>query len=350
MRVHLIPMDDGACSFFRIREPVRVAQSIGVAAQWFGEVAVIATRHPSGATEVHELQHDCDVLVLQRPLMQATYAIAVQAKKQGIQVVVELDDDLHAVHRRNTVEPFIDPKKQPWHNRDWAAKTIAIADLLTVSTPALTRYGPEKAVVVRNRLPEAVLALRPVVSPVRHTVGWTGTLGVHPADLQATEGGLAKVQAPISIVGDETGVADALKIPPSRVSLGAAWDPDIPAYWKLIGKNIGVGIAPLEMSAFNESKSALKPTEMCALGIPFVASPTSEYQRLVAESGAGLIANSRGQWARMVNRLLNSDEEYERMRQRGLEWSTEHTLERHISDWLHAWERAYDNAKGRVTA
>jgi hypothetical protein len=335
-------MDDGACSFFRIREPVRVARSIGVDAEWFGEVAVVATHHPSGATEVHELRHDCDVLVLQRPLMQATYAIAVQAQRQGIKVVVELDDDLHAVHRRNTVEPFIDPKKQPWHNRDWALKTINIADLLTVSTPALTRYGPEKAVVVRNRLPEACLALRPAVSPARRTVGWTGTLGVHPADLQATEGGLAKVQAPISIVGDDRGVADALKVPPSRVSLGAAWDPDIPAYWKLIAENMGVGIAPLEMSAFNESKSALKPTEMAALGIPFVASPTSEYKRMVAESGAGLIAQSRGQWARMVNRLLNDDGEYERMRQRGAEWAQGNTLERHVGSFVHAWERAAD--------
>jgi len=343
VKVHLIPMDDGACSYYRIREPVRVARSIGVDAEWFAEIQVVATHHPSGVTEVHELRHDCDVLVLQRPLMQATYAIAVQAQRQGIKVVVELDDDLHAVHRRNTVEPFIDPKKQPWHNRDWAAKTIAIADLLTVSTPALTRYGPEKAVVVRNRLPEACLALRPAVSPARRTVGWTGTLGVHPADLQATEGGLAKVQAPISIVGDDRGVADALKVPPGRVSLGATWDPDIPAYWKLIAENMGVGIAPLEMSAFNESKSALKPTEMCALGIPFVASPTSEYKRMVAESGAGLIAQSRGQWARMVNRLLNDDAEYERMRQRGAEWAADQTLERHIGSFVHAWERAADS-------
>jgi hypothetical protein len=333
-------MDDGACSFYRIKEPVRVARAAGVDAEWFKEVAVVATHYPSGATEVHELRHDCDVIVLQRPLMQATYAIAAQAKRQGIKVVVELDDDLHAVHRRNTVEPFLDPKKQPWHNRDWAARTIAIADLLTVSTPALTRYGPEKAVVVRNRLPEAALALRPTVSPARHTVGWTGTVAVHPEDLQATEGGLSKVQAPISIVGDDRGVADALKIPPARVRLGAGWDPDIPSYWKLVAENIGVGIAPLEMSAFNESKSALKPTEMCALGIPFVASPTSEYKRMVAESGAGLIAQSRGQWARMVNRLLNDDGEYERMRQRGLEWSRENTLERHAQDWANAWGRA----------
>lgn len=333
-------MDDGACSFFRIREPVRVARSIGVDCEWFGEIQVVATRHPSGATEVHELRHDCDVLVLQRPLMQATYAIALQAKKQGIKLVVELDDDLHAVHRRNTVEPFIDPKKQPWHNRDWAARTIAIADLLTVSTPALTRYGPEKAVVVRNRLPEACLGLRPAVSPARGTVGWTGTIGVHPADLQATEGGLARVQAPISIVGDDWGVADALKVPPGRVSLGASWDPDIPAYWKLIAENIGVGIAPLEQSAFNRAKSSLKITEFAALGIPYVCSPLPEYVKMTKESGAGIIAESRGQWARSLNRLLSNDSEYELMRSRGYEWASRQTLETHVHEWVRAWERA----------
>jgi len=82
---------------------------------------------------------------------------------------------------------------------------------------------------------------------------------------------------------------------------------------------------------------------MAALGIPFVASPTSEYKRMVAESGAGLIAQSRGQWARMVNRLLNDDEEYERMRQRSAEWTADNTLERHVGDFVHAWERAADS-------
>lgn len=333
-------MDAGACAFFRIKEPVRVARAAGVDAQWFGEVQVVATQYPDGPTVVHELQHDCDVLVLQRPLAQNVHAIAVQAKKQGIKVVVELDDDLHAVHKRNTVERFIDPKNQPWHNRDWALRTIQLADLLTVSTPALTRYGPEKAVVVRNRLPEAALALRPDVSPARSTVGWTGTVAVHPEDLQATEGGLGRIPGQFTVVGDDRGVAAALKLPPGKVTLGAAWDPDIPSYWKRVAENIGVGVAPLEMSAFNEAKSSLKVEEMAFMGIPFVASPTSEYKRMVRESGAGLIATSRGQWGRMVSKLVNDDTEYERLRANALAWSRANTIEQHAHEWQAAWERA----------
>jgi len=41
---------------------------------------------------------DAHVLVLQRPLYQGTHAVAVAAKRQGMQVIVELDDDLNAVH------------------------------------------------------------------------------------------------------------------------------------------------------------------------------------------------------------------------------------------------------------
>jgi hypothetical protein len=335
-------MDDGACGYYRVKEPIRVARDAGVDAEWFGEVQVVATKHPSGATEVHELLHDCDVLILQRPLMQAAYAVALAAKRQGIKIVVELDDDLHAVHKRNTVEPSIDPKKQPWHNRDWAARTIALADLLTVSTPALARYGPEKAVVVRNRLPASALTLRPDVSPARRVVGWTGSIGVHPADLQSTEGGLNRVPGQFTVVGDARGVAEALKLPPSKVALGAEWDPDIPSYWKRVAENIGVGVAPLEMSPFNQAKSDLKCREYLNLGIPFVASPTDEYKRIVAESGAGLIATSRGQWGRMVNRLVNNDAEYERLRQRGADWAPQNTIEQHAQAWIDAWERAYN--------
>lgn len=350
MKVLTVPMDESACGFFRILEPTRVAASIGVDVQArAADLQVVAEVDPfTQATNVVEFLEDCDVLVLQRPLAQNVNSIAVAAKRQGKAIVVELDDDLHAVHRGNSMADAVSGRF-PLHNREWVTRTVDLADLLIVSTPALARYAPEKAVVVRNRLPEAILALRPGTSPVRHSVGWTGSLNVHPYDMQATQGAMQKIPGLFTVVGAADGVADALRIPPQRVRLGAAWQESIPDYWKLVPENIGVGIAPLELSGFNQCKSALKVQEMSALGIPFVASPTDQYQWFVKESGAGLLAADRATWAKNLKLLLNNDVVYERMRANGLAWAQEHSLERHVHEWIHVWERAYDMKKNRVT-
>jgi hypothetical protein len=343
MRILAVPMDTSACGFYRILEPARIAASIGVdirAATTVVNVVADIDNHTQ-ATKVHEVREDCDVLVLQRPLAQNVHSIAVQAKRQGIRIVVELDDDLHAVHNRNSMAPAVDGRL-PLHHREWVTRTIALADLLIVSTPALTRYAPERAVVVRNRLPEACLALRPDESPARGSVGWTGALNVHPEDMQATQGAIGKLRRQFTVVGSDIGVADTLKIAPQRVTLGASWQDSIPAYWKLVPDHIGVGVAPLQPSGFNDAKSALKIQEMATLGIPFVASPTAEYRWFVAESGAGIIAATRAEWVAGLRALLNDDGAYERHRAAGLAWAAEHTMERHIGEWLRCWERAYD--------
>jgi hypothetical protein len=350
MKVLAVPMDLSACGFYRILEPARIAAAIGVDVRAKGEdLEVVADiDNHSQATKVHEFREDCDVLVLQRPLAQNVHSIAVQAKAQGVRIVVELDDDLHAVHSRNSMAPAVDGRI-PLHHREWVTRTIALADLLIVSTPALTRYAPERAVVVRNRLPEACLACAPATSPARGSVGWTGALNVHPEDMQATQGAIGKLRRQFTVVGSEVGVADALKIAPQRVTLGSPWQDSIPDYWKIVPDHIGVGIAPLQASGFNEAKSALKVQEMSSLGIPFVASPTAEYRWYVAESGAGLIARTRAEWVAGLRTLLNDDDAYRAHRAAGLAWAEQHTMERHIGDWIHAWERAADPAQKGVT-
>lgn len=340
MRIHCVPTDLEACGFFRVLEPARVARELGLDVHVFGEFQVNGSMHEWGMAIVTEVLHDCDVIVIQRPLLQGLYAITIQAQKQGIKVVVDMDDDLHAVSKKNTAEKSIDPKNQPWHNRDWALKTIDAADLLTVSTPTLRKYGPRKTVVVPNRLPGYALPLAPEVSPARHVVGWTGTVNVHPEDLQVTGGALAQVDCQVRVIGLETGVAAALGISSERVTLGAPWQVNIPAYWKAVADNVGIGIAPLEDTLFNRSKSGLKVQEYMNLGIPWVASPLPEYERLAAESHAGIIAKTPHQWATALNRLLTDDKEYERRRQAGLAWARKNTIERHISERINAWKRA----------
>jgi hypothetical protein len=341
VRVLCVPTDFEACGFFRVLEPARVAREAGWDVTVRDRFHVDGDPHPLGMSIVRWVLDDCDVIVMQRPMLQGQHSLAVQAKRQGIKIVVDMDDDLHAVSKRNTAAKNIDPVTQPWHNPGWATKVMAVADVLTVSTPALRKYGPRKAVVVPNRLPEYASALAPETSPSRRVVGWTGALNVHPDDLQVTGGALNGVDAPVRVVGQHNGVADALGLPPDRVTLGAPWQVQVPAYWKAVAENIGVGIAPLELTDFNRAKSGLKVQEYMTLGIPWVASPTPEYERLAAESHGGVIARTPLQWANALNRLLTDDKEYERRRRNGLRWAARNTLERHINERLVAWGRAY---------
>lgn len=347
----LLKADGEGSGFYRVSEPARVARLAGVAVSVAPSVNVDARRdNATGLHDVRELFTDADVVSFQRPLQQAMYATAVAAKRQGIGVVVELDDDFHAVHRRNVAYRAVDPRHDRLHNRDWLTKTIELADVVTVSTPALRRYAPDRAVVVRNRLPESALALAPVVSMARHTVGWTGWLKTHPEDMQATAGGLRGVVSDFAVIGDHRGIADALQLPNSAVRLASEWVQSLPVYWARIAEHVGVGIAPLELSAFNMAKSDLKIREMTSLGVPFVASPTSGYKRLVAESGCGFIAGARGQWGRRVKTLLTDDAVYEVHRQRGLAWAATQTIEQHADEWVTAWARAADRVPNeRVT-
>lgn len=350
----MVPMDEGACGFYRVREPARIAARQGVDVTLMQDPEMYADRYrgvpmrrgwdPVGQCDVIvELLVDADVIVIQRPLYQPMWAIATAAKRQGMTVVVELDDNLHQLHRRNHMARNVDPRVQPLHNIVWAQRTIDVADMLIVSTPAIARqYGREKSVIVRNYLPGHILPLAPKTSPARDVLGWTGHIGVHPEDLQSTGGGLRNLTRPFTVVGGTEGVADALGLPENRVRLGCIWQKDIPTYWHALGQTIGVGVAPLQASAFNNAKSALKIMEYNALGIPYVASPSAEYQWYTRRSRGGLLAESRGQWERYTKRVLTSDTLYEDLRAAGLAWARENTLEAHIDEHIGAWERAYD--------
>jgi glycosyltransferase involved in cell wall biosynthesis len=54
-----------------------------------------------------------------------------------------------------------------------------------------------------------------------------------------------------------------------------------------------------------------------ALGLPVVASPLPEYEKVIARSGGGLIAHTPDDWARCVNALAVSVEQRAEMGRRG---------------------------------
>lgn len=349
MKVLALAADKGGSAFYRMEEPARVAKALGVDIRVTTDISVSAEQDTSTQlTKVLEIQEDIDLLIVQRPLDNSLTSLIRQAKRQGIATIVELDDDFSTVHSMNVASSNMYDITHS--GADWVTKAALEADHLSVSTPALLKYAPHKrATILRNNVPESIFDLEKVArGDTRLSLGWTGSVSTHPVDLQQTKGSIAEIlgnsSLQFNVIGDGENVRRNLRLPKDYPLSASGWV-DRKDYFLYLATFIDIGIVPLELSKFNQAKSALKGLEMAALGVPFVASPTSEYLRLEAY-GVGKTAKSPGDWKRHLNRWIDNTSSLERdavsYRDRIKE---SFTYEANASQWLEAWEQAIDYRK-----
>lgn len=335
----------GGVGFYRMFEPARVAADSGVDVTITDGVdADILLNEKTGMMTVNEIYTDADVIIIQRPLRQVWTSIIEQAKRQGIATIVEIDDDYDFVHRSNLAYLKEDPTAT--ENPYWLRQAAKAADHVTVSTPALLKYGvpSNRATVLRNCVPESALSLRPKVAHDKPVIGWTGSTQSHPTDLQETRGGVGEVirknSTTLGIVGDGEDVRRFLRVHWESPMTVTGWVP-LELYYEAMQASMTLGIVPLELSQFNQAKSALKGLEMAALGIPFVASPTREYLRLEAY-GLGKTAKTPGDWRRHLQRWLDRPAEAEKLSKeyREIIYNEGMTYESSAHQWVTVWEQA----------
>lgn len=349
MKVLALAADDGGCGFYRMREPARVAADMGVDITVSSDIAAHAfVDKETNMTTVTEIYTDADLIIIQRPLDNSMSAVLEQAKKQGIATIVELDDDFEMVHTGNYAHQFIEGKEHS--GPQWIRKACEIADHISISTPALEKYGIGKSTVLRNCVPESIFDLTPAYEVTNGLlrVGWTGTTQVHPNDLQVTRGALKDFlkdnHLRFNVVGDGLYVQDFLQLDKDTPFGFTGWKP-LEEYYKTVRDTMDIGIVPLEMSPFNQAKSALKGLEMAALGIPFVASPTKEYERFELY-GVGKTASGPTEWRKHLQKWIDKPQtrESDARKYREIVYN-ENTIERNASEWVETWERVVANRK-----
>ena len=349
MKVLLLRADDGGCAFYRTKEPARVVseQFPNIEVRVDREASVEAEQDPkTHRITVHEVKEDVDLIVVQRPLKQAFQSLLAQARRQGIATAVELDDDFSTIHQANSAYRAVQPESNRLLNKKWLEITAGEADMLTCTTPALGKYNDQYE-VLSNYVPESIFDIRKTNHnpPV---VGWTGTVQTHPGDLDVTRGQVGKMLgdygSPFFVVGDSYGVGQALKLRRETSIAQSDWVP-LSDYYQTIADSIDIGIVPLERSDFNNAKSWLKGLEFAALGIPFVASATADYQKL-HDLGVGKISHDHNGFRYALRSWLNDPdsaradgESYRSAVQQNF------TYEQHAEDWVKAWERAIDIRK-----
>jgi hypothetical protein len=306
--------------------------------------------HMSGE-EVVKVETDADVVVFQRITHSRLAQAVAVLRRQGVAVVVDVDDDLTAIHPANPAWAGLHPRSEgkklvggtvsmnSWRNLNAACRA---ATLVTVSTPALlpvyAAHG--RGAVLDNYLPAAYDNLTHTDSDI---IGWPASYHSHPNDPDAVGGAIARLVsegAQFVTRGNPEG---------SGVAFGLGADPEghgVPiSQWPSAVAELGIGIAPLADTKFNRSKSRLKPLEMCAAGVPWVASPRAEYSKLHA-LGAGLLADRPRTWYRALKQLRESEAMRLELSEAGRAVAATQRLDDHSWRWMDAWERALQLQRG----
>lgn len=363
MRIKVYPADTAGCGHFRLIWQVQALLTLpGLP----GDVS-IEMRPPQDRDIKMRIdgEHVGDVLdiepgtvyVFQR-LTHRWMAEAVPIiRSKGAAVVIDVDDDLGSIHPRNPAynayhprsEGTRDPRTREVNRHSWRNLQMACreATLVTVSTPALLqRYAAHgRGHVLFNYLPDTYYGVPHEDSAV---VGWPASLHSHPDDPAAVGGAVARLVAAgtaFRVTGDPIGVGAAFGLPEDPS--GASGKINV-GEWPAAVAELGVGIAPLADTRFNACKSWLKPLEMSALGVPWVASPRAEYERL-HRRGAGVLADTSRRWHREIERLVNSPGLRAERAEAGRAVAAELKLRDHAWRWLEAWSRASDLQKGQAT-
>lgn len=351
LRVQVHPCDNGGClcGWYRLRWPAEVLAAEGHDVQVTNELNAY---HDTVTGRMLTPVVDADVVVLQRPLVQAVVEAIPRLQSQGVAVVVEVDDDFHALPKGHGARRGTSVENDPTYNRMWLRKACERADLVTVTTPALAeRYGAHgRVAVLPNLVPASYLSV-PTHAPrvEAPTVGWTGSVVTHVGDLDVMGGVLPGVLAETGarFVSWGVGLTEQALGVKGRVR---PWADLRGAYPRQVA-DLDVGLVPLAPSAFSRAKSALKGTEYAALGVPFVASPRADYLRLYHGHGVGILAETPDEWRAELVRLLSSPDLRAEVAATNREAVSTLTYEEHAGDWWQAWRSAADTrAAGRMVA
>jgi glycosyltransferase involved in cell wall biosynthesis len=324
--------DDGS-AFYRLREPARV----------MGTLVVDHLPQVGSA----------DTVILNRPI-EAGLAEQIRLwRAEGRTVIVDMDDDFDAVVPEHHIHGL--------YTTEHLHAACEVASVVTCSTPALVeRYGYGHGVLIRNRIPESYLSVTRrsrTLEAAGHSapggtwVGWYGSLGSHPRDPAAAGPAVGSALNP-------HGDADFVFVGPEkdgprlREIFGLQRDVRTLGFYSLnslpqILSELDIGIVPLAMNPFNEAKSWLKGLEFAAVGVPVIASPTSEYRRAEVEGGCWL-AGDITEWLNQLDKMVCKPDWRAEQAARGREWAATQTIEEHADEWRTVWY-SHDHATARAT-
>lgn len=388
------------CAYYRVQLPLRTLTNGVVAGRRWGtnfgsklpipaelDAALAAGHGTAPARIAAHMAERFDVVIGQQIGAGGTGADAIwqamarhRDRTGGPMLVLETDDDLMAMHGGHLDEA----KREIEQRADAYRRAIEVADVVTVTTPGLAErlQAWNKSVrIVPNYIDRAMFEVpgggqhvpsgRPVViNGVRYAtsgngwpgsdrmlIGWGGS-STHQRDFALAWPALRR------LLGQDWGVCFAsmgvmhsvddpalAKLERRNQVAGLRWmDMDREPwrdYWERLGW-YDIGLAPLEDNAFNRAKSWIKILEYCAMGVPFVASMSPEYERFASvnpdrvdphKAGIpGILVDGQSEhaWYATLRAITKDWAELRRMQARARIYARQFTIQGNIGQWADA--------------
>jgi hypothetical protein len=297
--------------------------------------------------DVHLEHPDVDIVIFQRVTHSHLAAAIPIIRSKGIAVVVDVDDDLSAIHPGNRAFDEHHPRNHgtqrngKLHLHSWRVLQDACRDATLVtatSEPLIRKYAPHgRGMVINNYLPDHFYEdLKP--RPETDVIGWPASLHNHPNDPPAVGNSIGRLMRDgyqFRVFGQTDGCREQFGLPHEPDAQGPVDLMD----WPAALSGLTIGIAPLADTAFNNAKSFLKPLELSARGVPWVASPRAEYRKFHA-LGAGYLAEKPKEWYGTIRALLRDPGRWDAASAQAFEVAKTMRLRDHSWRWLDAWSEA----------
>lgn len=308
---------------------------------------------PSRMMEVEGWSFDCtaaqveydslleyDTIFVQRIHDWESFYMLEKLKKAGKRIVYDIDDDLFNITPDNPAYNTITRDDQLA-----AAHTMKLADVVTTTTPELQR-----------RLTGVLEGVSPVVVPNawdcddRWSQGigspdgmkrilWTGGAS-HGADWEVCFEAVMKVmaerpEAMLMILGYLPPCIERVASELSdRIQFCGFRDPQ--TYYEMVHHvRADVGIAPLQMTGFNQAKSPIKYLEYSLIGVPTVASNWMPYSPVIEDKVNGRLVDGVEEWKSAIGFLLDRPNKAREMVRKARERCQ---MEFDLNDAIAQWE------------
>lgn len=349
LRVVVLPADESACGYYRMRLPAGAVREIRP--EWGVEVyrpsdVKLGTGADGSLWGVQGLPEPdkMDLLVMQRVATRAQVEFIRWAQTKGTAVVVDSDDAMWKIHPDNVAWKSWNEGPHHWR---WLDEAARFADLSTVTTPALAkRYGP-RVEVLPNCVPGDVDSVRSELDQTV-TIGWAGFTSTHPGDLTVVGDAVRRVQEEtgciVRVIGDAEGASRDWGCPVEKVNPTPIGSP----YYTAL-TTLDVGLVPLQDSPFNRAKSYLKALEFSANGVVVVASPTPANRDLAKTVPIELASTPEDWYEAIFRAVVKAEWRTDRAREAKEKSLQRHTYSVKAELWVQAWERAL-NRRARMAA
>lgn len=302
LRVLVVTCDLMACAQVRLFSALKRLEARG-------ELTVRShVAHPYSPPAAQLLRW-ANVLILQRIYHSAAIALMRRARAAGMPVIYEIDDNLTDIPADHADAGF-------WRRYPCMKSVISAADRITVSTSSLARALHEQGIfkpvtVLPNYLdPDLFPQPREVRDGDEIVVGYAGSR-THAADLAPCASALddlllrrrGKLRAefmgymPDSLAGN----------PHASLVNGST---SYHHYARLLSQTgWDIALAPLEKTAFNQSKSRIKYLEYAHCGMAGIFSDWGPYSRTVQNERTGLLVpdNTPDCWRQALELLIDND-------------------------------------------